>query len=168
MHPIHRVVPGIGAGELARRAGTGMRVQAFASPDAALSALGEARGPAYVVADGEGAWLLDEPDLAQVSAALPAEHSDAWKALDVSVLHGFVVPALWGLADTVEAVGYEHDVESALAAAARTSGAAVLLNPTPVAAVAGVAAAGERMPRKSTLFTPKPRTGLVLRDYRDA
>jgi len=35
-------------------------------------------------------------------------------------------------------------------------------------AVAGVAASGERMPRKSTLFTPKPRTGLVLRDHRDA
>jgi uncharacterized protein (DUF1015 family) len=44
----------------------------------------------------------------------------------------------------------------------------VLLNPTPVGAVAAVAATGERMPRKSTLFTPKPRTGLVIRDYRDA
>jgi uncharacterized protein (DUF1015 family) len=44
----------------------------------------------------------------------------------------------------------------------------VLLNPTSAEAVAAVAAAGERMPRKSTLFTPKPRTGLVLRDHHDA
>jgi hypothetical protein len=29
--------------------------------------------------------------------------------------------------------------------------------------VADVARAGARMPRKSTLFVPKPRTGLVLR-----
>jgi uncharacterized protein (DUF1015 family) len=68
----------------------------------------------------------------------------------------------------VDTVGYEHDVEAAVAAARRTGGTAVLLNPTPVAAVATVAAGGERMPRKSTLFTPKPRTGLVIRDYRDA
>ena len=168
VHPIHRVVPGVGAKALAERAATGMRVQPVAGVEGALRALAAADGPAYVLADADGTWLLDRPDAGQVAAALPAGHSEAWKALDVSVLHGFVVPALWGLPDTVEAVGYEHDVEDALAAAARTSGTAVLLNPTPVEAVAGVAAAGERMPRKSTLFTPKPRTGLVLRDYRDA
>jgi uncharacterized protein (DUF1015 family) len=44
----------------------------------------------------------------------------------------------------------------------------VLLNPTSVSAVGAVAAAGERMPRKSTLFTPKPATGLLLRDHVDA
>jgi uncharacterized protein (DUF1015 family) len=35
-----------------------------------------------------------------------------------------------------------------------------------VTAVTAVAAAGERMPRKSTLFTPKPASGLVMRDLR--
>ncbi len=59
-------------------------------------------------------------------------------------------------------------MRGALAAAARTGGTAVLLNPTPVEAVAAVAGSGERMPRKSTLFTPKPATGLVIRDHRDA
>jgi uncharacterized protein (DUF1015 family) len=43
----------------------------------------------------------------------------------------------------------------------------LLLNPTPVADVTAVAGAGERMPRKSTLFTPKPRTGLLLRPLED-
>ena len=84
------------------------------------------------------------------------------------MLHAFVVTALWGLPDDVDHVGYEHDVADALATAARTGGTAVLLNPTPVDAVAAVAAAGERMPRKSTLFTPKPATGLLVRDHRDA
>jgi uncharacterized protein (DUF1015 family) len=121
-----------------------------------------------VLTDGETAWLLDRPLPDRVAASLPAERSDAWKALDVSVLHGFVVPALWHLPDTVDTVGYEHDVDAAVAAATRSAGTAVLLNPTPVAAVAAVAGGGERMPRKSTLFTPKPRTGLVIRDYRDA
>src|SRR3712207_7619669 len=53
---------------------------------------------------------------------------------DVSVLHAYLVTALWGLPDDTEHVGYEHDVAGALAAAARTGGTAVLLNPTPVEA----------------------------------
>ena len=171
VHPIHRVIPGAAPEQLAEQASTGMRVQAVdGGLGAAVEALTAAAGtgPAYVLTDGDRAWLLTDPDPARLARTLPAEHSDAWKALDVSVLHGYVVPALWGLADSVETVGYEHDVEAAVAAARRSGGTAVLLNPTPVAAVAAVAGGGERMPRKSTLFTPKPRTGLVIRDYRDA
>ena len=47
------------------------------------------------------------------------------------------------------------------------SGELVLLRPTPVDAVSAVAAAGARMPRKSTLFTPKPASGLVMRRFCD-
>jgi len=169
VHPIHRVIPGHAPAALASLATAGMRVQQVSGDlPAALRALSEAAtGPAFVVTDGETSWLLDQPDPTALAAALP-DHSDAWKSLDVSVLHGYVVPALWSLADTVDTVGYEHDVDAALAAARRTGGTAVLLNPTPVTAVAAVAAGGERMPRKSTLFTPKPRTGLLIRDHRDA
>jgi uncharacterized protein (DUF1015 family) len=171
VHPIHRVIPGRSAEDLARQAAAGMQVHEVADGLSAalleLAAAGDA-GPAYLVTDGVRTWLLRDPDRSQLAASLPAEHSDAWKALDVSVLHGFVVPTLWGLADTVDTVGYEHDVDAAVSAAQRTAGSAVLLNPTPVNAVAAVASGGERMPRKSTLFTPKPRTGLAIRDYRDA
>lgn len=170
VHPIHRVIPGRPAEQLAAQAAAGMTVHEVAAGlPGALGELTELAGaPAYVLTDGSRAWVLSRPDPEQVAAALGQEHSAAWRALDVSVLHGFLVPALWSLPDTVDAVGYEHDVHAAVAAAQRSGGAAVLLNPTPVAAVAAVAADGERMPRKSTLFTPKPRTGLVLRDYRDA
>jgi uncharacterized protein (DUF1015 family) len=41
------------------------------------------------------------------------------------------------------------------------------MRPTPVSAVVAVARAGGRMPRKSTLFTPKPASGLVLRRFAD-
>ena len=170
VHPIHRVVAGRSPADLAELAAGGMAVREVAGGvPAALGELTEAghKGAAFVLTDGARAWLLTDPAAAQLASSLPAGHSAAWKELDVSVLHGFVVPALWHLPDTVEAVGYEHDVEDAIAAARRSGGTAVLLNPTPVTAVAAVAAGGERMPRKSTLFTPKPRTGLVLRDYRD-
>ena len=173
VHPIHRVVPAVGVSELASRAAAGLAVRRLdADLDAALAALADAgkAGPAYLLASGDGAelHLLAEPDDARVRAALPAGRSAAWSSLDVAVLHAYVISSLWGLDDAPDVVGYEHDVAAALAAAARTGGTAVLLNPTPVEAVAAVAGAGERMPRKSTLFTPKPATGLVLRDYRDA
>ena len=93
--------------------------------------------------------------------------SPAWRALDVTIAHRVLIDRLWQLQDTEDVVGFEHDVPAAVAAAQRTGGVALLLNPTPVDAVAAVAEAGERMPRKSTLFTPKPRTGLLIRGYED-
>jgi uncharacterized protein (DUF1015 family) len=174
VHPIHRVIPEVEAYELARRADGAMKVHELDGDDleaglAALAAAGAA-GPAFLLVSGDGGTLrlLTEPHPERLAAALPAGHSAAWRALDVSVLHHFLVSDVWGLIDDVDSVRYEHDVAAAVSAAAATSGTAVLLNPTPVEAVTVVAAGGERMPRKSTLFTPKPRTGLVLRDLRDA
>lgn len=173
VHPIHRYVPGVPAAELALRSAQGAAVRRLDGDlDEALAVLADAgrSGPAFVLASGDGAelHLVTEPDPARLAAAVPSDRSAAWAALDVSVLHAYLVTDLWGLVDDVDHVAYEHDVDGALAAAARTGGTAVLLNPTPVESVAAVAGSGERMPRKSTLFTPKPSTGLVLRDHRDA
>jgi uncharacterized protein (DUF1015 family) len=60
-----------------------------------------------------------------------------------------------------------HDVPQALQLARAREGVAVLLRAPSPADVAAVARAGARMPRKSTLFVPKPRTGLVLRPLED-
>ena len=111
--------------------------------------------------------LLTDPSPDLVASTLPAERSAAWRALDVTIAHRVLIDRLWQLQDTEDVVGFEHDVPAAVAAAQRTGGVALLLNPTPVEAVAAVAEAGERMPRKSTLFTPKPRTGLLIRAYED-
>ena len=173
VHPIHRVIPGLEVYELVNRTGGGIRVHDLDGNDldSALDALAQAGagGPAFLLVSGDGGTirLLESPDPARLRRALPTERSDAWKALDVVVLHHYLVTELWELPDTVETVRYEHDLHAALAMADRTGGTAVLLNPTPVGAVTAVAGGGERMPRKSTLFTPKPRTGLVLRDHRD-
>jgi uncharacterized protein (DUF1015 family) len=174
VHPIHRVIPHVEAFELARRAEGAMQVHELDGDDlsSALAALASAgaRGPAFLLVSGDGGTLrlLTSPHPERLDRAMPSERSAAWRALDVSVLHQFLVSDGWALVDDVETVRYEHDVDAAVAAAAATGGTAVLLNPTPVEAVTAVASGGERMPRKSTLFTPKPRTGLVLRDHRDA
>jgi uncharacterized protein (DUF1015 family) len=94
---------------------------------------------------------------------MPADRSAAWRGLDVTVAHHVLIRSAWGLDDNEGVVDFEHDVDSAVRSAEATHGTALLLRPTPVTAVAAVAAAGERMPRKSTLFTPKPATGLLLR-----
>jgi uncharacterized protein (DUF1015 family) len=170
VHAIHRVVPGLRAGEAAERARAGFQVQQVASTDEALDALAKAGvdGTAFVVADASSAWLLNEPDAGALAAALPAERSAAWRALDVTVAHLYLIRQLWGLEDREDVVDFRHDVPAALRAAGETSGCALLLNPTPVADVAAVAAAGDRMPRKSTLFVPKPATGLLIRAFADA
>lgn len=174
VHPIHRVIPHVEAWELSRRAEGAMTVHDLDGNDldTALVALAQAgaAGPAFLLVSGDGGTvrLLTSPQATRLELALPAERSAAWKALDVSILHSYLIADVWGLVDNVDTVRYEHDVAAAVAAAAASGGTAVLLNPTPIAAVTSVAAGGERMPRKSTLFTPKPRTGLVLRDHRDA
>ena len=172
VHPIHRVIPHVEAFELARRTAGAAEVHDLDGDDlsAGLEALARAGKHAFLLVSGDGGTirLVTSPAADRMAAAMPAERSAAWRDLDVSVLHGYLVTDVWGLVDDVETVRYEHDVEAAVAAAAASDGTAVLLNPTPVDAVTSVAAGGERMPRKSTLFTPKPRTGLVLRDHRDA
>jgi uncharacterized protein (DUF1015 family) len=178
VHPIHRVVAGVDADELARRSADGAAVRRLGGGvEQALADLEQARvdGPAFVLArpseDGSTAsalYLVQDVDSSRLAAALPQERSAAWRALDVTVLHAFLVPELWGLPDDESTVRFEHDVAAALRTATASRGTAVLLGATPVEAVAAVAAQGERMPRKSTLFTPKPRTGMVLRDHRDA
>ncbi|HEX3907685.1 MAG TPA: DUF1015 domain-containing protein [Mycobacteriales bacterium] len=170
VHAIHRAVPSLSAAEAVERARSGFTVTALPGVDDASDALATAgkQGTAFVISDGEQAWLLTDPDRQAVEAALPADRSAAWRALDVAVAHGYLISELWGLDDNEQVVEFHHDVESALNSARSTGGVALLLNPTPVADVAAVAAEGDRMPRKSTLFVPKPATGLLMRAFADA
>lgn len=103
-------------------------------------------------------------------ALMPAGHSEAWKALDVSVLHEAVLQTVLGIDAEAEAgvgaIDFTDDAGQALSAV--ESGRwplAFLLNPTPVEQVLAVADAGERMPEKSTSFYPKMPTGLVLNPF---
>ena len=98
---------------------------------------------------------------------LPADRSDAWKSLDVSLLHSLLVDPL--VADTGrprdEVLSYIRDPQLAVRAVRDgQASVAFLLNPTPISGVLAVADARDRMPEKSTYFHPKPPAGLVMRD----
>jgi len=166
--PIHRVLPRLAPDDAARRA-----AQAFTVTDlrgdlgASLGSLERAavRGTAFLLVGGDGFRLLTDPDRGRLAAAMPRETSPRWRALDASVMQELLLAQLWSIKDNVRDVLISHDAAEAARIAADTGGTAVICNPMPLAAVMDIAAHGERVPRKSTSFGPKPRTGLVLRTF---
>jgi uncharacterized protein (DUF1015 family) len=169
---IHRVIPGLAPPEAAELARAAFRVRALpggaASLPAALEALAAAggSGPAFLVAGGDRAYLLTDPDPAQAAAAMPGR-SARWRALPASVLQELLIVRLWGIRDDERSVRVvHHDAGAALRAADQVpGGTAVICRPMSAADVYAVAARGETVPRKSTSFRPKPRTGLVVRTF---
>jgi uncharacterized protein (DUF1015 family) len=167
VHAIHRVLVGFPL-ERAVAALTGHAVVTDAAdPADALTALDTMDGFAIALTDGRRSVVVRDNDGALVGATRRPGEPVALADLDVTVLHRTLVESIWGLSDTVDVVDYAHTVDDALTGAQQSGGTAVLLRPTPVAAVAAVAAAGARMPRKSTLFKPKPASGLLMRRFVD-
>ncbi|MFG6202644.1 DUF1015 family protein [Nonomuraea sp. JJY05] len=166
LQAIHRVIPGLSLAEATVKARAAWRVHDFDDLAQGLAALKEAPEPAFLLAGESGTHLLTNPDPVQLARAMPPDHSDRWNSLNTSVLTEFVLPKVWGMRDDERAVRIvHHDTDAAVRLAIRTGGTAVLLKPLAVDDVLAVAAGGERVPRKSTSFGPKPRTGLVLRTF---
>ena len=178
--PIHRVLPHLDPVTAARLAARAFTVVSLPAPgrnedgQAAAELLADAMqrlagagrdGTAFLLAGRNGFWLLSRPDQDEVSAAMPARASRRWRALDASVLQELLLARLWSVRDNERDVLISHDAVEALLLADRTGGTAVLCNPMDLASVRELAAHGERVPRKSTSFGPKPRTGLVLRTF---
>jgi uncharacterized protein (DUF1015 family) len=167
---IHRVIPGLSAPEAARRAKAAFAVQPLPErllrdPASIMDLLSGADGVAFVVAGGGQAHLLTDPDPRQAEAAMPGR-SDRWRGLSASVLQELLLARVWGIRDDESSVQVHHDAAGALRAAGQPpGGTAVLCPPLTAGDVYAVAAHGERVPRKSTSFAPKPRSGLVLRSF---
>jgi uncharacterized protein (DUF1015 family) len=161
---IHRVLPRLPLAEAVDRAAEAFTVTAVTAATAfgRLAAAG-ASGTAFLLAGEDGYWLLTDPDQRRVEAAMPAEASHRWRALDASVMQELLLAQLWLIKDNERDVLISHDSAEAVRMAADSGGTAVICNPMPLAAVMDIAAHGEKVPRKSTSFGPKPRTGLVLR-----
>lgn len=154
--PIHRTVAGLTLADLHDLAGGGTTVVAHPDREAAAAAWrsvtdDDPTRTAFPVSDGRS-WAL---------VGVPRPHG----SIDAAVLHELVLPS-WGVSE--EQVGYHHSLDQALAAISRQPGLAVAVRPPSLAEVMDAAAAGVRMPRKSTSFSPKPRMGVVMRDLTDA
>ena len=111
-----------------------------------------------------GAALLTL-DRAAISAALPGR-STAYQSLSVTALAVLLDQAL-GIDAAAAAAGalrYVRGAEQAISSALTdsTPSAVLLLHGERPEQVVAVAEAGETMPQKSTLFAPKPPTGLLF------
>lgn len=168
--PIHRVVPDLDLDTAVRTARTGFAVTDLASTsgvgDAIRGWIADPAEGSFLVTDGTRLLRLSDPS-ADVRAAVPSEAPPAWRGLDVVLAHHGLLDGLWHRPDDPDSVLIAHGVEEALRLAADRAGVALLLRAPSPSDVAAVARAGARMPRKSTLFVPKPRTGLVLRPLAD-
>jgi uncharacterized protein (DUF1015 family) len=166
VQPIHRVVA-LSWTRILELTEAAAAVSEPMSVAAAEKALAEAEGFAVALAHDDEAVIVSGLSPEVQRQALGSAAGTALGELDITVLHRVLVEHVWQLSDTVDNVGYAHSVSEALAAALHAGRTAVLVRATPVQAVAAVAAAGQRMPRKSTLFTPKPASGVVLRRFAD-
>jgi len=103
---------------------------------------------ALVLVTSAGSWFLEPRP----------EHEAAGRGLDSSRLDA----ALDALG--VREVEFQHGVDEVLdAVASGRARAGFLLRPATVAQIVDIAHGGERMPPKTTFFSPKPRTGVVYR-----
>lgn len=168
---IHRVLPGLAESTAARQASSVFSVTPlpddFETARARLASAGN-EGHAFMLAGPTGFQLLSSPDPARVSAAMPPGRSARWRALDAAVLQELLLRDLWGIRDNERDVLVSHDAVEAVRmarSAGSAGGTAVICNPVPFGAVRDIAAGGECVPRKSTSFGPKPRTGLILRAF---
>ena len=148
---IHRVLPGTTLDRLDVRRFRSVEVGPLTAAGAE-ELLAATATPLVLATDGERWWRLTEPDAATVAPA-------AWRELPVGLVDVLLVGE--------RAVVLRHSVAAAVDEARRSDGIALLVPATPTATVLDLAARGVLMPRKSTFFVPKPRTGLVLRCFAD-
>jgi uncharacterized protein (DUF1015 family) len=174
--PTHRIVKGLegfSAEKLIEKSREYFDIEEAANEDAMNAALHskyDAGKKAFALYCGAGKCsVFTLKNEAAIKEILPGM-SDAYCGLDVSVLHTLVLEKLLGIDKENMAnqknLTYTRSAKEALEAV-DFSGAdcAFILNPTKVSEIRDVAAAGEKMPQKSTYFYPKLITGLVINDF---
>jgi uncharacterized protein (DUF1015 family) len=111
-------------------------------------------------------WYIELTDH-EIMSKLAPEHTEAWRSLDVAVLHEVVLEKILGISKEEQAakanISYERDRAKGHELVDNGSHHfLVFMNPTLMSQIRDVAGNGEVMPQKSTDFYPKLITGLVM------
>lgn len=111
-------------------------------------------------------WYFELTDKGIMTELAP-EHTEAWRSLDVAVLHEVVFERILGITKEAQAaktnISYERDRSKGHELVDNGSHQfLVFMNPTLMQQIRDVAGKGEVMPQKSTDFYPKLITGLVM------
>ncbi len=115
---------------------------------------------------GNGYTLLTFKDSDVLKTLLP-DMLEPVRELDVTILHSLILENLFGIdAENManqKNLTYTKDLNDAIQSVRDgRAQCAFILNPTRVTEIRNVAAAGGKMPQKSTYFYPKLITGLVM------
>jgi uncharacterized protein (DUF1015 family) len=116
---------------------------------------------------GAGKFYLLRMNLSARKDPLLLKHSEAYRELDVSILHSLLLERYLGIDEgKLEAqtnIDYMRERESCIRLIDDSKyQAAFFLNPTTAEQMQRIASSGERMPQKSTDFFPKLLSGLVF------
>lgn len=123
------------------------------------------------LADSDSYYLLVARQPKPMLAATDADESVAYRALDAAVLDRVILSDILeivpgGANESAEVRFVERAEMSPEEIAQADHQLMILLNATTMDDVKAVSEAGEKMPKKSTYFYPKPVTGLVFRSFR--
>jgi len=114
----------------------------------------------------ENLMLLELEDMATAGNMMPCFHSELYKKLDVSIVDHIILEKMLALDSEQEesALSFNHNTSITInKVLSREYQLAFFLRPVKTETVKDIADIGDRMPRKSTFFYPKPPSGLVFR-----
>lgn len=116
-------------------------------------------------------YLLKLKDFNSIDKEI-TDKSDAYKHLDVTVLHKLILEKHLGIDEenmrNQKNLFYVREGYDAIKAVQNGEAqCAFLINPTKVSEIREIALANEKMPQKSTYFWPKLITGIVLNRFED-
>ncbi|MDR0362235.1 MAG: DUF1015 domain-containing protein [Planctomycetota bacterium] len=168
--PTHRLVHGLadfGPEEFLRRAGEHFLVSPVGK-DELPAELAAYELPCFGVALGDDLYILRLKNRRAMNDRHP-DAADAWRTLDVAVLHSLVMNDILGIDEgkllRKENIYYSKSYGETLDAV-RSGRDGVqcgfVLRETPMRQVRDIAEAGAVMPQKSTYFYPKPLSGTVF------
>lgn len=171
--PTHRMVRGLDAGAvrgLKDRLATYFDLESVSvgalSPDFLTRASGpKTKGRLTLSAIGvekDSVLELTLRDARAVKGLMPADRSEAYCKLDVSVLHHVILERLLGVREGGNIAYTRSELEAWQRVVRGEFQLAFLLNPVNTYAIKAVADAADKMPHKSTYFFPKEPAGLVL------
>ena len=118
---------------------------------------------------GNGKWYRLVLQNLDIMDKLLPELSEPSRQLDVTVLHSLVLERIFGIdkenmANQINLTYTKFFSEAVEGVDNGKFQCSFVLNPTRVTEIRDVAAAGEKMPQKSTYFYPKMITGMVMND----
>jgi uncharacterized protein (DUF1015 family) len=108
--------------------------------------------------------ILKLKDIDAAAAMMPAERSEVYKKMDVSIVDHVILEKILGMQnDDEKRIAYTHNREEAVSRVLNGEcQLAIITNMVKGQTIKDIADAKDRMPRKSTYFYPKLPSGLIV------